>query len=420
MKVLVVGSGGREHAIAYYLHRSPLCELVCAARGNAGMTFARRVEIEETDIAGLLEFALKEGIDLTVVGPETPLSLGIVNVFRERGLLIFGPTREAARIETSKEFAKELMARRGIPTALYRTAATIAEAMDILAGRAYPAVLKFDGLASGKGVAIARNEEDALEFLRAVFVRKAFGPGKVLIEEFLEGPEFSLMAFVNGRKVYPLAVAQDHKRARDGDAGPNTGGMGAYSPVPFVDADDIRAAMETIMIPAALALADEGCPFTGVLYGGLMKTAAGIKVIEFNARFGDPETEVVLPRLKNDLLQVLLDVLAGKDIELEWSDEVVLGVVLASEGYPGEYLKGNVIEDIPGEGVFHMGTALREGKIVNNGGRVLIATGRGPDFFSARERAYEIAGLVRGRLFYRRDIGRQALNYEKEKHGGGK
>ncbi|HHZ18180.1 MAG TPA: phosphoribosylamine--glycine ligase [Acholeplasmataceae bacterium] len=418
MKVLVVGSGGREHAIVQSLSSSPLCTRIYAARGNAGMKGAERIDIPETDVEGLASFAVREGIGLTVVGPELPLSLGIVNVFRERGLNIFGPTREAARIETSKEFAKELMARYGIPTASYRVAETLDEAWGTIKERGYPAVLKFDGLAAGKGVAIVRTTTEAEQFLETVFVRKTFGPGRIIIEEYLEGPEFSLMALVNGRKVYPLAVAQDHKRAYDGDVGPNTGGMGAYSPVPFIDSADIESAMETIMISTAAALAEMGCPFTGVLYGGLMKTATGIKVIEFNARFGDPETEVVLPRLKSDLLSVILDVLDGKDITLEWSDDIVLGVVLAAEGYPGGYERGTVITGIPNNDVFHMGTTIHDGKIVNSGGRVLIALGRGLTYHDAQNTAYKKAGCISGRLFYRRDIGYQAVNFEKQKSGG--
>jgi len=409
MKILIVGSGGREHAIAYYLNRSRIKPQLYAARGNAGMTFVRRLDIDETDISGLLTFAQKEKMDLTIVGPELPLSMGIVNVFRENNLCIFGPTKEAAIIETSKEYAKEIMKKYHISTASYQTVSTYDEARKILDKNNYPIVLKYDGLAAGKGVVVATNKKESDEFLKDVFIDKKFGTGNMIIEEFLSGSEFSLMAFVNGRKVYPMAVAQDHKRAYDGNRGPNTGGMGAYSPVPFINENDIRYAVDAIMKPTAEALCKEGRPFTGILYGGLIKTAAGIKVIEFNARFGDPETEVVLPRLKNDLLQVIIDVMAGKDINLDWYNDIVVGVVMAAVGYPGGYSRGADIENIPKQDVFHMGTALKDGKIINSGGRTLIAIGRGMTFSLAREKAYKKASMVKGQLFYRHDIGYQAL-----------
>lgn len=417
-RVLVVGGGGREHAIVDALSRSPQVEKIYCAPGNAGIARqAECVPIKDTDVEGLLRFAREQSIDLTVVGPEAALVAGIVDRFREEGLRIFGPTRAAARIESSKEFAKNLMERYGIPTAGYRTFDDYEAALAYVRSRPLPAVLKYDGLAAGKGVVVAATMEEAEEALREMLLDDKFGHGRVVVEDYLTGPEFSFMCFVAGGKVSPMVLAQDHKRAFDGDRGPNTGGMGAYSPLPFLAPEDEAFALERIMRPAAEALVREGCPFTGVLYGGLMKTPQGIQVIEFNARFGDPETEVVLPRLKSDIYDIFRAVADGEDPgRTEWHDFATLGVVLASEGYPGSYEKGAEItgtEQIDGV-VYHMGTALREGRLVTAGGRVMIVVCRGEDPEQARLKALaEVAKIGCDRLFYRRDIGCKAFLREK-------
>lgn len=409
--VLVIGSGGREHAIVDALKRSESVGRVYCAPGNAGInTQATPVEIPVTDIDNLARFATDACVNLTVVGPEVPLAAGIVDEFRSRGLRIFGPTKSAAQIEASKAFAKDLMARHGIPTAASRTFEDFDQALEYVLSGPERSVIKYDGLAAGKGVVVAQNHAEAEAALRNMLLEDEFGKGRVVVEEFLDGPEFSFMCLVNGAKVYPLAIARDHKRAYDNDRGPNTGGMGAYSPVPFVT-DEIReTAMETIMKPVAKAMVEEGTPFTGVLYGGLILNNGVPKVIEFNARFGDPETEVVLPRMKSDFYKVLEAVLDGKDIDIEWDPDTRLGIVLAAEGYPGSYQKGidiNGLEETCGK-VYHMGTKSAEGKLVSNGGRVLMVTASGKDLSEARTRALKdtchVAELSPG-LFHRNDIG---------------
>lgn len=409
--VLVIGSGGREHAIVDALKRSESVGRVYCAPGNAGInTQATPVEIPVTDIDNLARFATDACVNLTVVGPEVPLAAGIVDEFRSRGLRIFGPTKSAAQIEASKAFAKDLMARHGIPTAASRTFEDFDQALEYVLSGPERSVIKYDGLAAGKGVVVAQNHAEAEAALRNMLLEDEFGKGRVVVEEFLDGPEFSFMCLVNGAKVYPLAIARDHKRAYDNDRGPNTGGMGAYSPVPFVT-DEIReTAMETIMKPVAKAMVEEGTPFTGVLYGGLILNNGMPKVIEFNARFGDPETEVVLPRMKSDFYKVLDAVLDGKDIDIEWDPDTRLGIVLAAEGYPGSYQKGidiNGLEETCGK-VYHMGTKSAEGKLVSNGGRVLMVTASGKDLSEARTRALKdtchVAELSPG-LFHRNDIG---------------
>ncbi|HJC77168.1 phosphoribosylamine--glycine ligase [uncultured Alistipes sp.] len=418
MKVLVIGGGGREHAIVDALARSPRVGKIYCAPGNAGIARqAECVAIRETEVEKLRDFAALRGVGLTIVGPEAALAAGVADAFRAAGLRIFGPTKAAARIESSKEFAKKLMVKYGIPTAAYETFADYAEALAYVGSRPLPVVLKYDGLAAGKGVVVARTLSEAEAALRDMLLDDRFGRGKVVVEEFLTGPEFSFMCFVSGRKVFPMVLAQDHKRAFDGDEGPNTGGMGAYSPLPFITKEDEAYALERIMQRAADAMVDEGCPFTGVLYGGLMKTPDGIKVIEFNARFGDPETEVVLPRMKTDLAEVCCAVADGRDVRIEWDDRAALGIVLASKGYPGAYEKGWEIaglDEVAGA-VYHMGTKADGERILTAGGRVLFVVGRGATLAEARRRALADVGKIGcGNLFHRSDIGHYVFDKEEK------
>ena len=414
-KVLVVGSGGREHAIVDVLSRSPQVGQVFCAPGNAGIALqATCVPIKDTDVEGLKAFALEKGIDLTVVGPEASLSVGIVDAFREAGLAIFGHTKSATRIESSKEFAKEIMVKYGVPTAAYRSFSDYGEALAYVSSRPLPAVLKYDGLAAGKGVVIAGTMEEADAALRSMLLDSSFGKGKVVVEDFLTGPEFSFMCFVSGENVYPMPLAQDHKRAYDGDKGPNTGGMGAYTHLPFVSDEERGFALESILKVVASAMVAEGCPLSGVLYGGLMKTPQGVKVIEFNARFGDPETEVVLPLLLSDAYDVFESVAVGREPgPLKWSDALTLGVVLASKGYPGHYDKGYEIsglENVDAK-IYHMGTALsKDGSVVTNGGRVMMVVGEGETVQKARDLVYEqISKISCSNLFCRYDIAHWVL-----------
>lgn len=413
MKVLVIGSGGRCHAIVDALAKSPEVEKIYCAPGNAGIAAeAQCVAIADTDAEALADFAERNEIGLTVVGPEAALDRGVADCFKRKNLRIFGPTKAAARIESSKDFAKRLMTEHGVPTAAYRTFTDYAAAVEYVRSHSLPTVLKYDGLAAGKGVVIANTFDEAEQALRDMLVDDRFGHGRVVVEEFLQGEEFSLMCFVSGRNLCPMPVAQDHKRAYDNDEGPNTGGMGAYTGLPFIDRSDIDYAMEHIMRPVAEALDEEGTPFCGVLYGGLIKTADGIKVIEFNARFGDPETEVVLPLLESDLCRLMCDVADGKAVEARWSDMATIGVVLASKGYPGSYEQGCAI-DLPADldaTVYHMGTKLDAGRLVTAGGRVMIVVCAAATLAEARDKVRrQVERIGCDNLFHRNDIADKAF-----------
>lgn len=418
VNVLVIGKGGREHTIAWKASKSPLVNEVFVAPGNPGMSdVATLVSIDESNHDELVAFAKQRDIKLTIVGPENPLIEGVVDRFEAEGLPIFGPRKKAAMIEGSKSFAKELMKKYEIPTAAYETFTSYEEAKAYVEKQGAPIVIKADGLAAGKGVTVALTVEEAVETLHDFLVDQKFqeASATVVVEEFLDGEEFSLMAFVRGTKVYPMVIAQDHKRAFDGDKGPNTGGMGAYSPVPQISEAEVEKAVQTILLPMAEGLAEEGCEYTGILYAGLIQTAQGPKVIEFNARFGDPETQVVLPRMKSDLVDVLLRILNNEDVEIEWDNQAVMGIVLAAAGYPESYEKGNPIyglEKINKEAlVFHAGTALDGQTYVSNGGRVLLVGAKGDTLSQAQEEVYKQMNhidVAKG-FFYRKDIGYRAL-----------
>lgn len=418
MNILVVGRGGREHAILWSLAKSPKVKQLFCAPGNAGIAeLAECVPIMENDFEKLAQFAIDQEIDLVVVGPEDPLFHGLVDVLEEKGITVFGPRKDAAMIEGSKVFAKQLMKKYGIPTAAYETFERYEEALAYLREQSLPIVIKADGLAAGKGVTVAKTMAEAESALEAIMHDKVFGEAgnKVVIEEFLQGQEMTVLAFVDGETVRPMVPSQDHKPVYDGDRGPNTGGMGTYSPVPHISPAIVEEAIETILKPAARAMVQEGRPFRGVLYAGLMITDAGPKTVEFNCRFGDPEAQVVLPRLKTDLLDIILATLHGQlaDIEIEWSDEAAVCVVLASGGYPGLYEKGFPIEgldEVKHSVVFHAGTKKVDGKIVTDGGRLLGVTALGADIAEARRKAYEDVERIRfqGR-HYRTDIAMRAL-----------
>ncbi len=416
MKVLIIGRGGRENVIAWKIAQSDLVSQIFVAPGSRGIensiSVASCVNIDENDTAGLLDFAIKQHIGLTIIGPEIPLMNGLADEFIKNKLPVFGPVKAAAMIEGSKQFAKLLMQKYHIPTANFATFNDYLPAINYLHTMKLPIVIKFDGLAAGKGVVVAKTESEADKALKDMLLDFKFGKGKVIIEEFLEGPEFSLMTLVNGEQVVPLTIAQDHKRAYDGDLGPNTGGMGAYTPVPVIPQQAIEDAIEKIMKPAAKAMVKEGFPFTGILYGGLILTPSGPKVIEFNARFGDPETEVVLPKMKSDLLKHILDIMDHKTVVPEWHNKAILGVVMASKGYPEKIEKGFPImglENIKNR-VFHMGTDFKDDTWITNGGRVLFVLGEGITLSEARKNAYEAVSKIKSEgLFYREDIGWQAI-----------
>lgn len=421
MKVLVVGGGGREHALVWKISQSPRVTKIYAAPGNAGMAqLAECVQIKAEDIPGLLAFARTQTIDLTVVGPEGPLSMGIVDEFTKAGLRIFGPSGKAAVIEASKQFSKDLMKKYHVPSAEYGVFTDRAAAEAYVREKGAPIVVKADGLAAGKGVVVAETVEEALKALDLIMSEKAFGKAgdRVVIEECLKGEEASFMAFTDGKTVVPMASSQDHKRVFDADKGPNTGGMGAYSPAPIVTKKLERKIMETIMVPTVRAMEKEGRLFKGVLYAGVMIHEGEAKVLEFNARFGDPETQPVMSRLDTDLITILEAIVDGtlSKIEIAWKADSAVCVVMASGGYPGNYEKGKEITGLDKAAghdnvmVFHSGTSQKNGKIVTDGGRVLGVTALGPVVAAAIDKAY---AAVRDISFegahYRRDIGARAL-----------
>lgn len=426
MNVLVVGGGGREHALAWKLAQSSKVERVYVAPGNAGTAREAKVEnvaIDAGDVPLLAEFARSADIGLTVVGPEAPLVQGVADRFAEQGLRCFGPTRSAARLEGSKEFAKDFLARHGIPTADYRTFTTFNEARAYLDNAALPIVVKADGLAAGKGVTVARSREDALEAARDCLEEERFGEAgrRVVIEECLEGEEASFICMVAGRQVLPLASSQDHKARDDGDQGPNTGGMGAYSPAPVVDDAMHRRIMREVIEPTVQGLGTEGIAYLGFLYAGLMISADGApRVLEFNCRFGDPETQPIIMRLDTDLLGLCEAAVDGRldAMTVAWRPEAALGVVMAAGGYPLDYEKGHAIdgldavhaEDVK---VFHAGTRDRDGRIVTDGGRVLCVTALGETVRAAQSRAYEAVEKIHWQgCYFRRDIGARAVERE--------
>jgi phosphoribosylamine--glycine ligase len=421
MKVLVVGGGGREHALVWKIAQSPKVTKIYAAPGNAGIAqLAECAPVKSEDIAGLLSFARSKAIDLTIVGPEGPLSRGIVDEFTNAGLRAFGPSGKAAEIEASKRFAKDLMKKYNIPTADYGVFTDKAAAEAYVRRMGAPIVVKADGLAAGKGVVVAETVEEALSALDLIMTEKAFGAAgnRVVIEECLKGEEASFMAFSDGKTVVPMASSQDHKRVFDGDKGPNTGGMGAYSPAPVVTRKLERKVMDTIMIPTVQAMEKEGRLFKGVLYAGLMIENGEAKVLEFNARFGDPETQPVMARLDTDLIDIIEAILSGSlsKIDIKWKPDSAVCVVMASGGYPGNYEKGREIRGLANAAklgsvsIFHAGTAMKDGKIVTDGGRVLGVTGLGPVVAAAIDNAYKgVREITFEGAHFRRDIGARAL-----------
>ncbi|MFV0424263.1 MAG: phosphoribosylamine--glycine ligase [Bacilli bacterium] len=410
MKVLVIGRGGREHVIASCVKKSKLVDKVYVAPGNGGMIkdFCL-VAINEDEVDKLVNFALEKSIDLTIVGPELSLSCGIVDAFNDKGLKIFGPTKKATKIESSKEYAKDLMKKYGIPTAKYEVFSDYDLAVEYAETMSLPIVIKYDGLAAGKGVVIAHSMNEVCNTLKLMLVDKVYGSSKVVIEEYLDGVEFSLMAMVNGSDVYAMEVSQDHKQLNDGDIGPNTGGMGAFSPVDIIDENVVLEAVESIMKPIAKAMDEEDTSFLGFLYGGLILTEDGVKVIEFNARFGDPEAEVVLPRLESDLVEHVIDIMDKIEPKMVWSNNYIVGVVMASKGYPESYEKNYLIEgDL--ENVDHMGTRYNDG-YYTDGGRVLLVNGQGITLDDAISSSYKnVEKITCDNLMYRKDIGKRKRN----------
>ncbi|MFZ5647607.1 MAG: phosphoribosylamine--glycine ligase [Bacillota bacterium] len=419
MKVLVVGGGGREHALCWKLSQSPRVSKLYCAPGNAGISdIAECVGIQASDTEGLVDFALERGIDLTVVGPEDPLTRGLVDAMEGRGLNVFGPRAGAAAIEGSKVLAKEIMAKYGIPTAGYAAFANRGEAEEYIKKLNSPCVVKADGLAAGKGVIVAQNQEEALEAVKLIMGDRAFGSAgdRVIIEELLTGEELSILAFTDGETVVPMLPAQDHKQVFDGDKGPNTGGMGAYTPAPVCTQEIYEFVLEKVLYPTVRAMAAEGRLYRGVLYAGLMITDQGPKVLEFNARFGDPEAQPVLMMLETDLVDIIEAVMEKKlsRIKVEWKKGASVCVVLASGGYPGPYPKGievKGLDSVPeGVTVFHAGTIIKNGRTVTAGGRVLGVTATGEDIPSAIKLAYRgVEAISFEGMHYRRDIGQKAV-----------
>jgi phosphoribosylamine--glycine ligase len=423
MKVLVVGGGGREHALVWKIVQSPEVTKVYCAPGNAGISEqATIIPIMANDLNGLLGFALKEKIDLTIVGPEDPLTKGIVDLFESKGLFIFGASQKAAKIEGSKAFSKEMMKKYHIPTAYYEIFSNQDEAVKYIRKQGAPIVVKADGLAAGKGVIVCRNVEEAIDSVNKIMLGRIFGEAgsRVVIEEYLVGEEASYIAFTDGKTILPLASSQDHKPIYEDDQGPNTGGMGAYSPAPVVTEEVHERIIEKILRPIIHGMGEEGRPYKGVLYAGLMILDGHPKVLEFNARFGDPETQPVVMRMKGDIIPILEACMKGtlSHCRIEWDNRASLCVVMASKGYPGDYEKGKVIEGLKevsrmeGVFVFHAGTALKDGQMITNGGRVLGVTGLGGDISRAIERTYQAVHKISwDGVHYRTDIGRKALCY---------
>ncbi|MDD2770120.1 MAG: phosphoribosylamine--glycine ligase [Methylococcus sp.] len=423
MKVLIVGSGGREHALAWKAAQSPRVRQVFVAPGNAGTATEPGVEnvaIAADDVAGLLEFAQQQGVALTIVGPEAPLVAGIVDAFRAAGLACFGPTRAAAQLEGSKAFCKDFLARHGIPTAEYRVFTEVAEAEDYIRRKAAPIVVKADGLAAGKGVIVAQSEDEAIAAVRDMLAGNAFGSAghRVVVEEFLQGEEASFIVMADGEYALPMATSQDHKARDDGDLGPNTGGMGAYTPAPVVTPEIHQRVMETVILPTLEGMKADGVPYSGFLYAGLMIAPDGsCKVLEFNCRFGDPETQPIMMRLRSDLVELCCAAVEGRldAVSAEWDERAALGVVMAAGGYPFDYRKDDVIQGLgqaiaPGAKVFHAGTRLDDHKVLTAGGRVLCVAALGATVAEAQAAAYRLVEKIHWPdAFYRRDIGHRAI-----------
>lgn len=420
MRVLLIGGGGREHVLAWKLAASPRVQKLYCAPGNPGIAqLAECVDIDVKDNEAMLAFAKAQKIDLTVVGPELPLTNGIVDAFSAAGLRIFGPTRAAARIEGSKTFSKELMRKYGIPTARYEVFTAIEPAKAYIRAQGAPIVVKADGLAAGKGVVVAATVEEALAAVDMMLGDRVFGDSgaRVVIEEFMQGEEATLLAFTDGRTVVPMVASQDHKAVLDGDKGPNTGGMGTYAPAPVMTPELLDRAAREVLQPVVDAMRAEGCPFVGCLYAGLMINEQGARVVEFNCRFGDPEAQVVLPLLATDLTEVIEACIDGRlaNTPVRWKDEAAVCVVAAAGGYPGAFRRGDVIEGLDtaaqlGAMIFQAGTAVKDGKTVTNGGRVLGVTAVAPDLMEAIRRAYEAAGTIHfSGMHFRRDIAHRAV-----------
>lgn len=429
MKVLIIGGGGREHALAWKAAQSSGVDTVFVAPGNAGTALEpsiKNVPIPADDIQALLKFARTEKIDLTIVGPEVPLVAGVVDAFAEAGLPCFGPSKGAAQLEGSKAFTKDFLARHHIPTAAYGNFTDIEPAIAYIREQGTPIVIKADGLAAGKGVILAQTEDQAIAAVKDMLAGNVFGNAghRVVIEEFLRGEEASFIVMVDGEHILPMATSQDHKARDEGDKGPNTGGMGAYSPAPVVTKAIHERIMKEVIEPTVKGMADEGNPFTGFLYAGVMIDADGTpKVLEYNVRFGDPETQPIMMRLKSDLVVLCKAALAGHlhEMQVEWDERTALGVVLAAGGYPDTYHKGDVISGLPSvhsaanSKVFHAGTAEKDGQIVTNGGRVLCAVGLGDTVSEAQKQAYELADKINwNNVFFRRDIGYRAIAREQK------